>query len=168
MTIPAIFFVLMTFIFTTPARAEEKLNVAALGGGISQNSEPFGWGAFVFDSPIVPGGMVQYAGFDVYAASSGFVGTPLTVGGIDLVYSAYTGLAKQIAEFGRNDDFSIYGLFAPGVITNGTNTEFRALYGGLVHYKINDTFGALVGLEGSYDRINEADFKPKFGVSIKF
>ncbi|MCK9570735.1 hypothetical protein M0R72_17430 [Candidatus Pacearchaeota archaeon] len=88
----------------------------------------------------------------------------ISIAGKKIRYSIRTGIARQIISMGK---FSLYGLGAPGIATDGENAHYSLEYGGLLHYAVSGRIGIMGALTAEHGPDGE-NLAPRLGLSFRF
>lgn len=160
------FFSILLFclLFAFPAFAQdENAKYGAFGLGLSQevDGSVLGWGALGI--PLTERS-VSFTSFDVFSADE--TGSEFSILGYRLRYTVRTGAAYKLVSFGER--VSIFGLGDIGIATDGEVVSGSYAGGGFLNIKLNDTWGFMAVLQADHNNIDGTDFKPRFGVNVKF
>jgi hypothetical protein len=154
---------LCVVLVAVPAFAQEQNKFGAAGVFFNQEvtGSVGGWAALAI--PIAER-TLSFTDYDVNAVTGDGGGT-VSFFGKQIQYTIRTGFANRIYGIGR---FSLWALGDAGITALDDNVVGSFAGGGFLHYKITDRWGGLAILQADHNSITGTDFKPRFGISVKF
>lgn len=152
-------------ILTAPAMAQELERFGAFGlGYFSQASPQFqGWAAMGL--PLTADAKaISYTDYKISVVPDTDEAYQLMVAGKRVRYAMTTGLGYRILAYGS---WSLYGLAAPGFVSDGNTFKSAFEYGGFVHKSIGKGWGAMLAFTAE-SAGGTTDFAPRIGITRKF